>query len=103
MNVKDQAYNREAGNGAEFLSLADEVDQAIKGGKTQPILSEDLWARAASSRTSWWRCSETATDWRRIVAYGRSKRMQQSGHGWFSLNLSAVCGRLHLNLEVPDA
>jgi len=26
MNVKDQIYNRDAGNGLEFLSLADEVD-----------------------------------------------------------------------------
>ena len=52
---------------------------------------------------SWWRCSETVANWRRIAAYGRSKRMQQAGHGWVSLNLFAACGRLHLNLTVPDA
>ena len=92
-----------AGNGEEFLSLADEVDQAMTDGTTQPGLSEDLWARVASSRTSWWRCSETVANWRRIVACRRSKRMQQAGHGRVSLNLSAACGRPRLNLAVPDA
>ena len=72
-------------------------------GTTQTILSEDLWARVATSRTSWWWCSETVADWRRIVAYGRSKRMQHAGHGWVSLNLPAACGRPRLNLAVPDA
>ena len=50
----------EKGNGKEFLSLADEVDYAMRGGTTQPILSEDLWARAASGLiVVMWRCTET--------------------------------------------
>ena len=77
----------------------------MRGGTTQPILSEDLWARAASGLNS---CHVSVFNCRsrfgnRLVVYGQGKRLRRMGYGWASLNLSAVCGRPCLNLAVPDA
>ena len=77
----------------------------MRGGTTQPILSEDLWARAASGLNS---ChvsvSIAGLDWfNRLVVYGQGNRLRRMGYGWANLNLSAVCGRPCLNLAVPDA
>ena len=67
---------------------------------TLPILSEDLWARVALSQaSSGERCSVNRNNrWRQFGVYGQGKRLRCMGYGRVSLNLSAACGGLCLNL-----
>ena len=65
----------------------------MRGGTTQPTLSEDLWAQVAALKPGtahWGRISSTVRD----AAEGGSKRGSPWRHGGVGLNFGEARGRL---------